>query len=114
MASENTLTFNDSAFDQDVLNSELPVLVDFWAAWCGPCKMMAPTIDAVAEAYAGKVKVGKLDVDQHNAAAARYGIRSIPTLLLFKNGQVVEQRIGAIGKADVEKMLEIPRIEPCL
>jgi len=96
----------DADFEQLVINNDKPVVVDFWAAWCGPCKMMAPTIDAVAEAYAGKVKVGKLDVDQHNAAAARYGIRSIPTLLLFKNGQVVEQRVGAIGKADVEKMLE--------
>ena len=106
MASENIFTFSDSAFDQDVLNSDIPVLVDFWAAWCAPCIMMAPTIEAVAEAYAGKVKVVKLDVDQNNDTASRYGIRSIPTLLLFKNGQVAEQRIGAIGKADVEKMLE--------
>lgn len=106
MASENTKTFSDAEFDQEVVNSEIPVLVDFWAEWCGPCKMMAPTVDAVAESYAGKVKVGKLNVDQNGNTAARYQIRGIPTLLLFKGGQVVEQRVGAIGKSDVEKMLE--------
>ena len=106
MASENTLTFTDSAFDQDVLNSELPVLVDFWAEWCGPCRMMAPTVEAIAEAYTGKVKVGKLNVDQNGSTAMRYNIRGIPTLLLFKGGQVVEQRVGAVGKTDVEKMIE--------
>ena len=106
MASENTLTFTDSAFDQEVLQSEVPVLVDFWAEWCGPCRMMAPTVDAVAEAYAGRVRVGKLNVDQNNATAMRYNIRGIPTLLLFKGGQVVEQRVGAVGRSDVEKMIE--------
>ena len=106
MASENTKTFSDAEFDQEVINSEIPVLVDFWAEWCGPCKMMAPTVDAVAESYAGKIKVGKLNVDQNGNTAARYQIRGIPTLLLFKGGQVVEQRVGAIGKSDVEKMLE--------
>ena len=105
MASEHTHTFTDAEFDQNVLNSDIPVLVDFWAAWCGPCKVMGPTIDAVAEDYAGKVKVGKLDVDQNGGTAARYNIRGIPTLLLFKGGQVVEQRVGAIGKSDVEKLL---------
>lgn len=106
MASENTLTFTDSAFDQEVLQSEVPVLVDFWAEWCGPCRMMGPTVDAVAEAYAGRVRVGKLNVDQNNATAMRYNIRGIPTLLLFKGGQVVEQRVGAVGRSDVEKMIE--------
>ena len=106
MASEHTHTFTDAEFEQNVLNSDVPVLVDFWAAWCPPCIVMAPAIDAVAEDYAGKVKVGKLDVDQNGGTAMRYNIRGIPTLLLFKGGQVVEQRVGAIGKSDVEKLLE--------
>jgi thioredoxin 1 len=106
MAGPNTLTFTDASFDQDVLRAETPVLVDFWAEWCGPCKMMGPTIDVVATEYVGKAKIGKLDVDSNGETAMRYNIRGIPTLLLFKGGQVVEQRVGAIGKSDVEKMLE--------
>ena len=106
MAGLNTLTFSDSTFDQDVLRSEVPVLVDFWAEWCGPCRMMAPTIDVVATEYAGKVKVGKLDVDSNGGTAMRYNIRGIPTLLLFKGGHVVEQRVGAVGKSEVQKMIE--------
>lgn len=105
MAGANTLTFKDSTFDQDVLNADTPVLVDFWAEWCGPCRVMAPTVDAVAEEYSGKVKVGKLNVDDNGATAMRYNIRGIPTLLLFKGGKVVEQRVGAIGRAEVHKML---------
>jgi len=106
MAGQNTLTFTDSSFDQDVLRSDVPVLVDFWAEWCGPCRMMAPTIDTVASEYAGKIKVGKVDVDSNNNTAGRYNVRGIPTLLLFKGGQVVEQRVGAIGKSDVQKMID--------
>lgn len=106
MAGQNTLTFTDANFDTEVLKSDIPVLVDFWAEWCGPCRMMSPTIDAIAAEYAGKVKVGKLNVDENGAAAMRYGIRGIPTLLLFKNGNVVEQRVGAIGKTDVQRMLD--------
>ena len=106
MAGQNTLTFTDSTFDQDVLRSDVPVLVDFWAEWCGPCRMMAPTIDVVASEYAGRVKVGKLDVDSNGGTAMRYNIRGIPTLLLFKDGQVVEQRVGAVGKSEVQKMIE--------
>jgi thioredoxin 1 len=89
-----------------VLKSDVPVLVDFWATWCGPCRQMTPTIDAVATEYDGRVKVGKLNVDEQNQTASRYNIRSIPTLLLFKGGQVVEQRIGAMGKSDVQKMID--------
>jgi thioredoxin 1 len=103
---QNTLTFTDDGFDRDVLRSEVPVLVDFWAEWCGPCRMMAPTIDLVATEYAGKVKVGKLDVDSNGGTAMRYNIRGIPTLLLFKGGRVVEQRVGAVGKSEVLKMLD--------
>jgi thioredoxin 1 len=106
MAGDNTVNFTDASFDKDVLNAEVPVLVDFWAEWCGPCRMMAPTVDQVASDYAGKVKVGKLDVDTNQQTASRYGIRGIPTLLLFKGGQIVEQKVGAIGKPEFQKMLD--------
>ena len=106
MAGLNTLTLSDASFDNDVLNSDVPVLVDFWAEWCGPCRMMGPTIDAIATDYDGRVRVGKLNVDDNGDIATRYGIRGIPTLLLFKGGKVVEQRVGAVGKTDVQKMLD--------
>ena len=106
MAGNNTLTFTDDTFEKDVLKSDVPVLVDFWAEWCGPCRMMSPTVDQVAVDYAGRVKVGKLDVDANQQTAFRYGIRGIPTILLFKGGQVVEQKVGAIGKAEFQKMLD--------
>ena len=106
MAGDKTLNFSDATFDQDVLRSDVPVLVDFWAEWCGPCRMMGPTVDQVASDYSGKVKVGKLDVDSNQQTASRYGIRGIPTLLLFKGGKVVDQKVGAIGKADFQKMLD--------
>jgi thioredoxin 1 len=106
MAGDKTLTFTDASFDADVLKSEVPVLVDFWAMWCGPCRMMSATIDQVATEYSGKVKVGKLDVDTNQATAMRYGIRGIPTLLLFKGGKVVDQKVGAIGKPEFMKLLD--------
>jgi thioredoxin 1 len=106
MSGVNTLTFTDATWDSEVLNSEVPVLVDFWAEWCGPCRMMSPTVDAVADAYVGRAKIGKLNVDENGATGMRYNVRSIPTLLLFKGGKVVEQKVGAMGKADVQKLLD--------
>ena len=106
MAGDNTLTFTDATFDKEVINSDVPVLVDFWAEWCGPCRMMGPTVDQVAKDYSGKVKIGKLDVDSNQGTAARYGIRGIPSLLLFKNGEIVDQKVGAIGKPEFQRMLD--------
>ena len=106
MAGTKTLTFTDASWDQDVLNSETPVLVDFWAEWCPPCRTIAPTIDSIADAYAGRVRIGKLNVDDNNAIVMRYNVRGIPTLLLFKGGKVVQQKVGAVGKTDVQKMLD--------
>ncbi len=105
MAGNNTLTFTDANFDNEVMNAEVPVLVDFWAEWCGPCRMMGPTIDTVADSFAGKVKVGKVDVDSNIGTAGRFQIRGIPTLLLFKGGKVVDQKVGAIPKGELETML---------
>ena len=104
--SSKTLTFTDASWDVEVLNADVPVLVDFWAEWCGPCRMMSPTVDAIAVDYAGRVKVGKLNVDENGATGMRYNVRGIPTLLLFKAGKVVEQKVGAVGKTDVQKMLD--------
>jgi thioredoxin 1 len=106
MAAKDTLTFTDDAFEKDVLASDVPVLVDFWAEWCPPCRAMGPTVDQVATEYAGKVKVGKLDIDSNEQTSVRYGIRSIPTVLLFKGGQVLEQRVGNLGKPEFQKMLD--------
>ena len=106
MAGVHTQTFTDANFDSEVVNSTTPVLVDFWAAWCGPCRTVAPTIDALAEEYSGRVKVGKMDVDDNGNTAARFQIRSIPSLLVFKGGQVVDSRLGAVGKSELQKMLD--------
>ena len=105
MAGANVHTFTDASFDTDVLKSEIPVLVDFWAEWCGPCKMMSPTIEAIATEYVGKAKIGKLNVDDNPATAGRFQIRGIPTLLLFKDGAVKEQVVGAVGKDKVQSIL---------
>ena len=102
---ENVIEFSDQIFDSGVLESNVPVLVDFWAVWCGPCKAIAPIIEEIANDYDGKVKVGKVDVDNNNQVAMKYGIRSIPTLLLFKGGEVVDQVIGNVGKESIESML---------
>ncbi len=105
MASDAVMTFTDANFDADVLKSETPVLVDFWATWCAPCKAIAPLIDTVAADYAGKVKVGKVNVDENPATPSKYGVRGIPTLILFKDGQIVDQVVGAVPKSQLEALL---------
>lgn len=105
MANEHVKEFTSSNFSDEVLKSSQPVLVDFWAEWCGPCKMLAPIVDEIAEEQAGSIKVGKVNVDNNGDLAQQYGIRAIPTLLVFKNGQVKEQIVGMAGKKDIEKKL---------
>jgi thioredoxin 1 len=106
MAAENVQTFTDSNFDDTVLKSGAPVLVDFWAEWCGPCKRLAPTVDQLATEYAGKVTIGKLNVDENPNVSFKYQVRGIPTLLLFKSGQVVEQVVGLTAKDDLKKVID--------
>ena len=106
MAGGNILEFSEKNFDQEVLKSDQPVLVDFWATWCAPCRMMEPAVNAVAEAYAGRAKVGKLNVDENLSLTSQYRIRGVPTLLLFKSGQIQEQIAGAASKEAIIKMLD--------
>jgi thioredoxin len=106
MATDNVQTFTDTNFEADVLKSGAPVLVDFWAEWCGPCKRLAPTVDALASEYAGKVTVGKLNVDENPSVSFKYQVRGIPTLLLFKGGQVVESVVGLAQKEDLKKVID--------
>jgi thioredoxin 1 len=106
MASPLIVTLTQETFAQQVLQSPVPVLVDFWAEWCGPCKMIAPLLDELADEYDGKAKIGKVNIDEQQALAAEYGIRAIPTLLLFNKGQVADQIVGARSKRDFKTSLD--------
>ena len=104
--SEHIVYTSDANFDNDVLKSDLPVLVDYWAEWCGPCKMIAPILDEIATDYQGKLRVAKVNVDENAQLTQKYGIRSIPTLMLFKNGNVQAQKIGALSKSQLAAFIE--------
>jgi len=107
MASESSLLHvNDKSFSSEVLQSDLPVLVDFWATWCGPCKSIGPVVDELAKEYAGRVKIAKLNVDENPATPSQYSVRGIPTLILFKGGKVLEQIVGAVPKTRLIAMIE--------
>ena len=104
--SEHIVYTSDANFDSDVLKSDLPVLVDYWAEWCGPCKMIAPILDEIATDYQGKLRVAKVNVDENAQLTQKYGIRSIPTLMLFKNGNVQAQKIGALSRSQLAAFIE--------
>lgn len=106
MAGLGVLEVSDATFDQEVLRSEQPVLVDFWAVWCGPCKAIAPIVDKLASTYEGKLKVAKVNVDENGATPSRYGIRGIPTLLLFKGGKVADQIVGYVPQNVIEEKVQ--------
>jgi thioredoxin 1 len=106
MAGDNVVEFSDQNFEQEVINSETPVLVDFWAEWCMPCRMLAPTIEKIAKDYVGKVKVGKLDTDANRDVSIKYGISAIPTVILFKGGQVVQKFVGLRKENDFKEALD--------
>lgn len=105
MASDAILVLSDATFEEEVLNSDVPVLVDFWAPWCGPCRAVAPIVEEISSTYEGQLKVGKLNVDENPSTTMKFGIRSIPTLLVFKGGEAVEQIIGAVPKGEIERVV---------
>jgi thioredoxin 1 len=106
MASDKVMQLSDDGFENDVLKSTTPVLVDFWASWCAPCKAISPVVDALADDYDGKVRIGKLNVDENPATPGKYGVRGIPTLILFKDGKVVDQVVGAVPKNQLEGLIK--------
>lgn len=106
MSDDKVIHLNDATFDAEVLQSDMPCLVDFWAPWCGPCKAIGPLISELAAQFDGKVKIAKMNVDESPATPGKYGIRAIPTLIMFKNGKVIEQTTGAVGKTQLLAMIE--------
>jgi len=104
--SDNIIHVSDASFEADVLQSEIPALVDFWAEWCGPCKMIAPILDEIADEYAGKIKICKVDVDSNSETAAKFNVRGIPTLLVFKNGTVEATKVGALSKGQLSEFID--------
>lgn len=104
--SDNIVSVNDDSFEEQVLNSATPVLIDYWAEWCGPCKMIAPVLEEIADEYAGRLVVGKLNIDENPNTPPRYGIRGIPTLMLFKDGSVEATKVGAVSKAQLSAFLD--------
>ena len=106
MAGKDTLEFTDANFESEVIGSDVPVLVDFWAEWCGPCRMLGPVIDELASDNVGKVKIGKVDTDNNRETAAKFNITSIPTIIFFKGGEVVKQNVGMISKVDLQAVID--------
>lgn len=104
--SDNIVAVTDDSFETEVMNAELPVLVDFWAEWCGPCKMIAPVLDEIAQNYKGRLKVAKINIDDNSASPQKFGVRGIPTLMLFKNGELESTKVGAISKSQLTAFLD--------
>lgn len=106
MASDAIIELSDSTFETEVVKSDLPVLVDFWAPWCGPCRAIAPLVEEISSSYEGKIKVGRMNVDENQSTTMKFGIRSIPTIIMFKDGEAVDQIIGAVPKGEIERVVD--------
>jgi thioredoxin 1 len=106
MASDAIIELSDSTFESEVVNSDVPVLVDFWAPWCGPCRAIAPIVEEISSSYEGKIKVGRMNVDENQSTTMKFGIRSIPTIIMFKGGKAVDQIIGAVPKGEIERVVD--------
>jgi thioredoxin 1 len=106
MASDAIIELSDSTFESEVVNSDVPVLVDFWAPWCGPCRAIAPIVEEISSSYGEKIKVGRMNVDENQSTTMKFGIRSIPTIMMFKGGEAVDQIIGAVPKGEIERVVD--------